>query len=311
MEWREIQESYMIAVPVAGGGYLVRQASEGPGAAMRRVNYIDDGPKVLIAGERHVPAFAQDANFWSRILNKESISGVRFAEFLARPRVIRDWTGRHAREAKAESAVSRALILVMSDFPAQMLDVICMLKPSMETSEEESLQEPMIEMAVVSAGDSLEEAKAALTALLPVGCSILSEQVISDGATRTVRTKGATTAAAAAPNARCQTEPRSLKGKRCPGQSGADLCRWRLLTRRAPGGWPESKKADTALIADIRLVGQARKGFLGIGNRLNQYQVEIVVAPAIVEVTYRTKARISVTVAGTRAALSSLKAVGG
>jgi hypothetical protein len=149
-------------------------------------------------------------------------------------------------------------------------------------------------------GESLEEARAQVKAQIPEGFRLLSEEVISDGTHKAVK-------------AMAETIETAFERARREVPEDADIVRERELTK------PEHKTiiveafdeesaqasaklevrnqfSDTGLFKELKLVTPGSKGFLGIGRKPNRYEVKIV-QQAVVEVTYKTKAKIAVRLA--------------
>ncbi len=155
----------------------------------------------------------------------------------------------------------------------------------------------MTQKTLEIAGRTLEEAREQLESRIPEGFLILSEQVISEGKPQTVKASAETTEAAFA-----------KAQKDIPGDADIVVKRELAVPERRVIGLEASDErnaestarfqasrefGDTAILKSIKLVVAGSKGFLGIGGRPNQYQVEIL-REAAVEITYRPKARISI-----------------
>lgn len=140
--------------------------------------------------------------------------------------------------------------------------------------------------------DSLEEARRQVKSQIPPGLSILSERIISDGKPKTAKGVSETTAEA---RARAQT--------RIP--NGADVVAEKMLStperkvltveafdEESARVQAENQSGSTALIKAVKLLASGSKGFLGIRRKPNLYEVEVS-HQAIIEITYKMKARIS------------------
>lgn len=144
--------------------------------------------------------------------------------------------------------------------------------------------------------ESLDEARKQVESQLPQGFFVCSEKVISDGKPRTEKGIAETIEDA---YARAQSVV----------PSGATVVETKELARperkvytveaydeQSAGVRAKNKSGGTAIIKAIRLVTSGSKGFLGIGKKPNQYEVEML-HQAVVEITYKTKSKISVQIA--------------
>jgi hypothetical protein len=141
--------------------------------------------------------------------------------------------------------------------------------------------------------ESLQEARKQIRSQIPQGLSILSEKIISDGKPKTA--KGLSE----------KTEEAFMKAQN-EVPSGAVIMDKKELAK------PESKSliieeynesgvrkhlekqyGDSVIIKVIKLVTSGKKGFLGIGKKPSQYEVELL-HKAIIEITFKTKAKVSV-----------------
>lgn len=151
----------------------------------------------------------------------------------------------------------------------------------------------MAEQIIELEADSLEEAREQMKSRIPEGLHLLSERIIWDGKPQTVQVSADTTEAAFA---KAQTlipvgaEILEKKGLSAPEQ--------KVLTVEANDEDSVEMSAKRtyqirgASFKNIRLITPGTKGFLGIGKKTNRYEVEAL-QPAVVSITYRTKAKIS------------------
>jgi hypothetical protein len=149
------------------------------------------------------------------------------------------------------------------------------------------------ERTIESEADSLEEARERLLSQVPEGFALRSERVISDGKPQALQAFGDTTKAALA---KVQS--------RVP--SNAEILEWRELTApewqvimiQAPDEKTARKRAKvhqtgrSPVVKRVKLITPGSKGFLGIGRKLDEYEVKVL-NRAIVEVTYKPMAKIS------------------
>ena len=150
----------------------------------------------------------------------------------------------------------------------------------------------MSEELIEVEADSLEEARQQVISQIPEGLHVLSEKVISDGLPKTIKAIAETTEEAVVkaqgdiPN---NAEVIEKKEVTAPKQKvitvGAfDEQSARVLMR--------GKTAQIEMIKSLRLIMPGTRGFLGLGKKPNQYEVDIL-QHAVVQITYKTKARIS------------------
>jgi tetratricopeptide (TPR) repeat protein len=143
--------------------------------------------------------------------------------------------------------------------------------------------------------ESLEEARALMKSQIPTGLHLLSEEIIADGNPKTIQATADTTKAAFA-KARDQVpgnaEIQEEKELKSPIREVITLG---AFDEQAAQSTAKTRaRTQSAVLNDLRLVAAGRRGFLGIGKRPDQYEAEIV-RQAVVEITYKIKAKISVT----------------
>lgn len=153
----------------------------------------------------------------------------------------------------------------------------------------------MSERIIEIEAESLEKARKQLQAQIPESLHLLSEDVISDGSPKTAQAAADTTEAAFAkahdeiPNNAEVLERKELRAaeRKVITVEAFDEQAARLSAERQT----TSQLGSNAVVDSLKLAVAGSTGFLGIGKKPSQYQAEIV-QPALVEITYRTKARI-------------------
>lgn len=140
---------------------------------------------------------------------------------------------------------------------------------------------------------SLEEARKQVRLKTPEGFQWLSMEIESDGNQRTIRKVGKTTESAFEATEKQIPERAEILNKQ------EIISPWeKTLTIEAEDESQAKSMAidqtdSAAAIVSIKLVFQGKKGFLGIGKKLNQYEVKML-KEATVEITYKENVRISV-----------------
>lgn len=154
----------------------------------------------------------------------------------------------------------------------------------------------MNERTIEIEAESLEEARKQLQAQIPEGLHLLSEDVISDESPKTVQAVASTTEAAFAkahgeiPN---NAEVLERKGLRDAERKVITVDAFdEQAARLSAEHQATSQFGSDAVVDSLKLAVTGSKGLLGIGKKPNQYQAEIL-QPALVEITCRTKAKIS------------------
>ena len=154
----------------------------------------------------------------------------------------------------------------------------------------------MPEQTITIEANSIEEAKELLKTKLPEGFQIVSEEIVSDGNLKVIQVTGDSTESA-------------LQKAKLEIPTNAELLEWKEISpsehKFISVDAEDDLSAQTQTLSKITgrrpaikrvsLLSQGSKGFLGIGKKLNQYQVEVVYE-AIIEVTYQPKAKISTTI---------------
>lgn len=158
----------------------------------------------------------------------------------------------------------------------------------------------MAERIMEVEADSLEEARKKAEAQVPEDLRIVSEEILSDGKPKSMVGVADTTELAFA---KAQNEIPTT----------ADVIERKVLTaptqklilveafdeqnaRSIAREQSRSQLGDVAIVQSVTLATAGKKGFLGISKKPNQYKVNIS-RQAVVEVSYKTKAKISVKMA--------------
>ncbi len=150
----------------------------------------------------------------------------------------------------------------------------------------------MIEKTMEIEAESLEEARKQVQSRMPQGFRLLSENVLSDGKPKTVKTSADTEEAAfAKAQSEIPTNADVLEKKELYSLGQQVIA---VEASDEQSAMRQIKKDRNAtILGPLKLVTLGKKGFLGIGRKPNQYEAEVV-QQAVVEVTYRTKAKVSV-----------------
>jgi hypothetical protein len=156
----------------------------------------------------------------------------------------------------------------------------------------QSRRDTMTKRTIEVEASSLEEARELVQSQIPDGFRVLSEEVVSEVYKETAR-------------ATADTIEVALEKVQSRVPRNADIIDTKVLTEAERSIFAveafdepsareqvERQIAKSAKVEALRLVTPGRKGFLGIRKKPNQYEAEIV-QQAAVEVTYKTKAKIS------------------
>ena len=156
--------------------------------------------------------------------------------------------------------------------------------------------------------DSLQEARNQARARIPQGFHLLSERVLSNGKPVTLKeTAEKLEDALEAARARVPARARILSEKIVQAPETMTI-RLSADSEDSARKQAESKIGKTSVIQTVSLAIPGRKGFLGIGRTQNQYDIQIL-KKAVVELTYKTDAKIVVTVGDKIANWSALLSV--
>ena len=145
--------------------------------------------------------------------------------------------------------------------------------------------------------ESLEEARERIESQMPEGWQLLSEKIISDGEPKTVKVSADTTKAAFTKAQRKIPREADVLEKRelvSPERKVITVEAFDEQTANS-NARSEAKKAfgDAAVVKSLSFAVAGKKGFLGMGKKPDQYEVEVLVRQATVEVSYKLEARIS------------------
>jgi len=156
--------------------------------------------------------------------------------------------------------------------------------------------------------NSLQAARDQARARIPQGFYVLSERVLSDGRPVTLKeTAEKSESAFAAAKARVPAGTHIVAEKEVQAPEIVTL----RLSAESEGSarkQAKSKIDKTSVLQAVSLAVPGKKGFLGIGKTPNQYDIHIL-KKAVVEVTYKTDAKIIVTVGDQIASWGALLSV--
>ncbi len=160
----------------------------------------------------------------------------------------------------------------------------------------------MEEMTFTVEEDSLEEARDEIKHQLPEGYKLLSEKILSDGKPETIKGSGDTTEAAFSevlshrpPNSQILEKKEISPSQEMILNVVVKAFDEHDAQSSAEQSVTKQRKHKITTKA-VKLTAGGAKGFLGIGRKPNQYEVELIDhIPATVEVIFRTKVRISAT----------------
>ncbi len=148
----------------------------------------------------------------------------------------------------------------------------------------------MVETIEVEA-ESLEEAKKQIRSQIPAGQSLVSEKVLSDGSPKDVKVVGKTTEEAFA-EARTQIPASAVVlDERIVAYPEVKTFRVEAFDEPSAKKKALGKSRSAATLKSLNLLSPGRKGFWGLGKKPGVYNVELSF-PAIVEITYKAKAKI-------------------
>jgi len=169
----------------------------------------------------------------------------------------------------------------------------------------------MTDKTIEIEAETLEEAREQVKSQIPEGLHLLSEQVISDGKPQTVKVLGNTLEAALAnaqgkiPNNADVIDKKETAPEQRVIRVTVEAFDEQIAKSNAE--WEALQQNKAMTVQNVKLVVVGQKGFLGIGKKPNQYEVELLEPqPAIVEVTYKTKAKISATIGEKKAEVVKL-----
>lgn len=146
--------------------------------------------------------------------------------------------------------------------------------------------------------ETLEEAREQIKSQIPEGLHLLSEQVVSDGKPKTTKAQADTTEMAFAQARGAIPDNASILEEKVLSAPEQKVIKSTIeapdeQSAKTNSEWQMKEKGHPVTVRNVRLVVAGKKGFLGIGSTHNQYEVELLESqPAVVEVTYKTKAKL-------------------
>jgi len=153
----------------------------------------------------------------------------------------------------------------------------------------------MTEKIIEIEAETLEEARAQVKSQIPEGLHLLSEQVLSDGTPKTVKAVADTTESAfAKAQSEIPTNATILEKKElsAPAQRVITV---QAFDERSVASEARRQLGEATLVKSLKLTVAGKKGFLGIGKTPNQYEAKVF-QQAVVEITYKARAKVSATV---------------
>lgn len=151
----------------------------------------------------------------------------------------------------------------------------------------------MAKQAITVEADSLKEARETAKSQVPKGLRIISEEILSDGKTRSIRDV-ADTIEGASEKAQSELPPDveviGKKQKTAPIRKAVTV---EAFDEEHAREQVKRDIAETARIEGIVLKKAGKKGILGIGKKPNWYEVQVF-EQAVVEIKYKKKAKICV-----------------
>jgi len=153
----------------------------------------------------------------------------------------------------------------------------------------------MTEQIIEAEADSLEEARNQIKSQIPDGLSVLSEKVVSSGDLKTI-TAVADTVEMAFANAQSKIPSNAnILSKREILPSERKVIAVEAFDEQNARVWIGRNSSKTTIIKTLKPIEVGSKGFLGFGKKPNKYEAEVF-QQAMVEITYKPKAKISVEV---------------
>jgi hypothetical protein len=153
--------------------------------------------------------------------------------------------------------------------------------------EEKEMEEKHLKMQA----DSLEEARKKISNQVPNGFSVLQEKVISDGKPKTQKGIAETVEAAFNKSIEDVPENATILDKSVLSNPEEKHIVVKALNEKTAKTEAESKVPEGQVVLDAMLKTKGKKGFLGIGRQLDQFEVRLR-QNAVVEVKYIQKAEI-------------------
>ena len=150
----------------------------------------------------------------------------------------------------------------------------------------------MTERTMEVEADSLDEARKRVKSQIPHGLQIATEEILSDGATRSV--KGvADTPDDASREAESKLPDEAEVVERKVQQPARQVVTVDAFDEPTARIHVEQGLTPPARVEDVALKKPGKKGLFGMGKKPNTYDVHVV-QPAVVEIKYKTKALIRV-----------------
>jgi hypothetical protein len=138
---------------------------------------------------------------------------------------------------------------------------------------------------------TLDAARAEISSHVPQGKEVLSERVISDGKTRSIRCV-ADTIEKALTDARSKIPTGATGITEAVTDHRAEVIRVEAFDEEAAKSSVQNQlRSMPATITSVKMTKQGSRGFLGIGKTPNQYEVSVL-HQAVVQVSYALDAKI-------------------
>jgi hypothetical protein len=150
----------------------------------------------------------------------------------------------------------------------------------------------MTEHTIEVEADSLDEARKRVKSQIPQGLQIATEEILSDGATRSVKGVAATPDAASR-EAESKLPAEAEVVERKVQQATRQVVTVDAFDEPTARIHVEQGLTPPARVEDVALKKPGKKGLFGMGKKPNTYDVHVV-QPAVVEIKYTTKALIRV-----------------
>jgi uncharacterized C2H2 Zn-finger protein len=144
--------------------------------------------------------------------------------------------------------------------------------------------------------ESVEEAREKVGSQIPEGFRWFTTQILSDGKPQTIHVSAETIEAAflkAQNELPADTTVLEKKEISTPGQKTITI---EAFEEKNAKSMVMSQCGDAAIIREIGLITTGKKGFLGMGNKPNQYKAEVTIQ-ATVEIIHKKRAKIRVELA--------------
>jgi hypothetical protein len=143
--------------------------------------------------------------------------------------------------------------------------------------------------------ESLEEVTKKIKAQTPEGFQLISQKIVSDGRSRTVKAMAETTEAAFAKAQNEIPSCASVIQKRVNIAHERFAMRIKAFDEQNARAQAVGKIGTTSIINTLKLVTLGKKGLFGVGKTPNEYEAEIL-QQAVVEIDFKIKAKISASI---------------